>query len=332
MLPVNLKHVQVQTVSWCNRSCAFCPSQTFPIERTYMELDTYEKLISELAAMNFAGRFSPFLMNEPLLDKRLPDLVALTRKQLPDVSMVLLTNGDAITIDKCVALLRAGVNRLILSCYDDVEQVERMREFAREVCDLQPGVKNVTLWNRGFVTNATRQILVRDCTGYSVEALTNRAGNTPDATELPQPLKLSCTRPFDQLHVRYNGDVVLCGCDWKGEVVFGNIRQQSLDECWNGDLAQEYRRHLGNKDRALDLCSECDYRGTPLRDFRVSLKVKQAAGDAAHMVQTLLRPPRPATHPVPAMPSAQVIQLRRRGEAVQAAPAQRTSAKKVATG
>ncbi|MEL6207982.1 MAG: SPASM domain-containing protein, partial [Pseudomonadota bacterium] len=60
---------------------------------------------------------------------------------------------------------------------------------------------------------------------------------------------------------RYTGDVVLCCCDWRGEVVFGNIMVEDLDTILQGDLARSYRDHLARKDRSLPLCRSCDFDG-----------------------------------------------------------------------
>src|SRR5918999_3500602 len=75
--------IQIQTVSWCNRSCAFCPSGKFPVPKTYMPLEVYHRIIDQLHDLDFSGRISPYLMNESLLDKRLPDLITYARRRCP---------------------------------------------------------------------------------------------------------------------------------------------------------------------------------------------------------------------------------------------------------
>jgi radical SAM protein with 4Fe4S-binding SPASM domain len=62
--------------------------------------------------------------------------------------------------------------------------------------------------------------------------------------------------------VRYNGEVVLCHCDWKGEVVFGNINEQSLSDIYNSPVANAYRERLAGRSRSLPLCDKCDSPGT----------------------------------------------------------------------
>lgn len=81
--PPLFTRIRIQTLSWCNRRCAFCPSGKFPVSKAYMPVDVYHRIIDQLHALDFAGRISPYLMNESLLDTRLPDLIAYARARCP---------------------------------------------------------------------------------------------------------------------------------------------------------------------------------------------------------------------------------------------------------
>jgi radical SAM protein with 4Fe4S-binding SPASM domain len=265
---LSIRHVQVQTISWCNRGCAFCPSKKFPIERALMSLGCYERILDELTAFGFEGRFSPYLNNESLLDKRLVRLVALARMRLPASVRFIATNGDALTIDRAVALFDAGLDRITINCYDDRgDRIAHMRRLAQDLCARVAGLRRADdatfaeMVSTADGGSGRRIICVRDCTGLRVEDMSNIAGNVPDAAIPAAPLMLSCYRPFEQLHVRYNGDVVLCHCDWKGEVVFGNINEQSLSSIYDGAVARDYRERLARGDRRARLCSQCDFPG-----------------------------------------------------------------------
>ncbi|MEW6659107.1 MAG: SPASM domain-containing protein [Thermodesulfobacteriota bacterium] len=74
-------------------------------------------------------------------------------------------------------------------------------------------------------------------------------------------MRKSCVRPFHHLYVHFNGDVVLCCCDWQWEVIFGNVMQASLSEIYSGTLPARYRRNLARKNRQMKLCEVCNYRG-----------------------------------------------------------------------
>ncbi len=309
MPSTKIRHVQIQTVSWCNRSCSFCPSGKFPTDREFMPLETYERVLDELVRTGFEGRLSPYCMNEPLLDRRLPELVARARAKLPTTRILLQTNGDALKPELGIRLMDAGVNRLIVNVYDK-SNLSRFRYLANEISAARDGVLSVGYLGRGRLSPRSRQVQVRDCTIYGTDNLTNRAGNT-DGTVLAEPLKAGCKRPFNQLYVRHDGDVVLCSCDWKAEVVFGNLVEQSLEEVWHSPVAQAYRRKLAKKDRNMKLCEGCDYGGSPVKDFRATLKIRQTISDVTAAMGIGPGAPAPGSdRQLPVLPERKVARIR----------------------
>ena len=267
-----INHVQVQTISWCNRSCAFCPSQKFPRKLEYMSLQTYQRVLDELASLDFSGRFSPYLQGEPLLDKRMPELVAMARATLPKAKLLIQTNGDSLTVEKGLALFEAGLHKLIINCYDSKDQFYRLQAMVRNLVGRQADLRFI----KGSLARMIRperhdriqrEIAIENKTRWKADTGENWAGNIPGA--LTEPLRKWCFRPFNQLCVHFNGDVVLCCCDWKGEVVFGNLMRASLSEIYSSPIATRYRENLAQKNRNLKLCAVCDYRGNYLFRYRL---------------------------------------------------------------
>jgi MoaA/NifB/PqqE/SkfB family radical SAM enzyme len=274
---LKITDVQVQTISWCNRSCSFCPSQKFSRKLEFMSLETYQRVLDELASLNFSGRFSPYLQGEPLLDNRLPDLVAMARHTLPQAKILIQSNGDALTVEKGLALFEAGLHKMIINCYDDNrDQVLRIQNLIREIVQKQPNIRYI---KSGIMQNFNRmigserygqikrEIAIEDKTWWKEDTAENWAGNIPNS--LQEPLRKSCRRPFNQLYVHYNGNVVLCCCDWKGEVIFGNLMSDSLVEVYSGPVATKYRKNLARKNRKMKLCEVCNYRGNYLLKDRL---------------------------------------------------------------
>jgi MoaA/NifB/PqqE/SkfB family radical SAM enzyme len=268
-----INHVQVQTINWCNRSRPFCPSQKCEREFDLMSLETYQRVLDELALMGFAGRFSPCLQGEPLLDKRLAQLVAMASQTLPNARLLIQTNGDFLTADKGLALFEAGLHKLIINCYDDQEdRVSQLREIVKKMVEKMPDLE----YRKGYFKRMlrlertgpiSREIYIEDKASWKIDIQDNWAGNVPGIPPLEQPLKKSCVRPFSQLYVHYNGNVILCCCDWKGEVVFGNINEASLIEVFTSEIASRYRENLAKKNRRMKLCELCDFPGNYLSRF-----------------------------------------------------------------
>ena len=271
--------IQIQTVSWCNRSCAFCPSGKFPVAKTFMSMEVYRRVIDQLGALQFRGRISPYLMNESLLDKRLPDLIAYARRQCPESWIAINTNGDALSEALAERLFEAGLNCMDVNAYDDASQHQDHMALAERLVARRPEIR----LSSGYLDanfNATelprnaRLMHCRDMSDWErrfndkldVADLINRSGNVPGAPQLAEPLALSCERPFQQMYVNHRGEAVLCCNDWRFEVVMGDTAEASLLDIWNNDKYRIYREHLQRRDRRLPLCASCDYRGKARSD------------------------------------------------------------------
>ena len=271
--------IQIQTVSWCNRSCAFCPSGKFPVAKTFMPLDVYHRVIDQLGALQFRGRISPYLMNESLLDKRLPELIAYARRQCPESWIAINTNGDALSEALAERLFDAGLNCMDVNAYDDAPQHQGHLALAERLVARRPEIRLSSGYldanfNAADLPRSARLLHCRDMSDWErrfndkldVTDLINRSGNVPGAAQLAEPLALGCDRPFQQMYVNHRGEAVLCCNDWRFEVVMGDTAEASLLDIWNNDKYRTYRDHLQRRDRHLPLCATCDYRGTARED------------------------------------------------------------------
>lgn len=64
-----------------------------------------------------------------------------------------------------------------------------------------------------------------------------------------------CPNPYILAEIMPFGNVYPCSCGWIKGYSFGNIFEQSFDEIWNGEKAQEFRKRLYNND--FSLCPGC---------------------------------------------------------------------------
>ena len=97
-------NIQIQTIEFCNLKCDFCPNHYLIWDRLddkrngtpykLMSIEDYTKLIKNLADLNYSGRISPYLMNEPLMDKdRMVEIIGIAKEYLPNSYLTFNTNG-----------------------------------------------------------------------------------------------------------------------------------------------------------------------------------------------------------------------------------------------
>jgi MoaA/NifB/PqqE/SkfB family radical SAM enzyme len=240
--------LDVETLNRCNRTCGFCK---FGLDRyrnarepkQEMSWELIRKIVGELEEIEFAGRLSWFMINEPLLDRRIFEIYEYSVGRLPRTHHTVISNGDLMTEASCERFLALGV-RVGISCYDDetLARVSAFREAGRiRLIDSRKP--------RDFVES--------------------RGGNIEDP-ELVGELSyeeigaMGCLRPSSSLYIRTNGEAVLCCGDLFGEVVLGDVRTTSLRDVWQNEKYRAIRSHLATQGRrGLRLCENCSYDGSP---------------------------------------------------------------------
>jgi hypothetical protein len=241
-----------------------------------MTTEVYRRIIDQLHTLQFAGRISPYLMNESLLDKRLPDLIAYTRAHCPASWIAINTNGDALSETLLNRLFDAGLNNLGINAYDSTAQHEgHVALAARLTAKRQDVVYHVGYSDPTFQgDHSPRHLKIIHCrdmatweTRFQAKIATadlqNRSGNVPGARHLAAPLALDCPRPTQQMYINYRGEAILCCNDWRFEVIMGDTAISSLAAIWTNARYHTYRHNLQQKNRAMPLCSTCDYQAPP---------------------------------------------------------------------
>lgn len=238
--------VSLETRSICNGRCAFCAASVQNRTRAdqVMPREVFDRLLAEVAAVNFTGRLAFFVNNEPLLDDDLESKIAAARDRLPRAFLQVSTNGILLTAQRAKSLLNAGLDDLTVNDYADNRPLRGNIEETFQA--LSPEQR-------------------RKCIIYrrAREArLFNRAGSAPNAEKITQPMPAFCQMPFTQINVVQDGTVSLCCQDLLVQEPIGNAFQDGLWSVWFSPRYHEIRRKLMNKDRtATELCRVCDYRG-----------------------------------------------------------------------
>ena len=116
----NLKLIEIETFSYCNRKCWFCPNSIIDriSENHIMPEDVYLDLIHQLSEIDYGGELTYSRYNEPLSQRELIiKRIKQARDILPHAILRTNTNGDYITRDYIEELYDAGLNQLWIQQY-----------------------------------------------------------------------------------------------------------------------------------------------------------------------------------------------------------------------
>lgn len=286
----------------CNFKCIYCNQSTEAgiADARVLSWDDFMFLADQIQEMAEAGkdRIKVIRMignGEPLLNKRLPEMVAYIKKNNFADRIEVTTNGSLLSHEMSDGLIEAGLTRLLISVqgttneayqrvcnydldYDKfVEQIEyfynRKKEcnvFIKTVDIALDGEEDRDRFFKIFcpISDATGvEKIIRACADvdYHEIASGDLAGETRYGTPLTG--KLCCDTLFMYMNVHSNGDVDCCGCKYP-PLYIGNIYKDSLKELWNGKRHREIMiKHLEGKRKTLPLCADCSsiegYNGFP---------------------------------------------------------------------
>ena len=247
----SLISVEINVMDACNRTCSFCPHadpKMYPNQPKWrMPLETSRNIARQLATMKSVCRVSFSGYGEPLMDRNVYQHVKTYRRFLPDNTIEMNTNGDALNVDRIQRLFTAGLTAIYVNLYDGPEQVGTFTRMFEEAgvgaYHLRPHFDEKDDW--GLTLN-------------------NRSGLV---NPLADPMAHRCHYPFYKMFIDWNGSVLFCANDWGRNIIVGNVLGESIKDIWLSDKMKEIRLRLAVGDRSHHPCSGCDVDGTLHGEF-----------------------------------------------------------------
>jgi len=238
-------HIEIETINRCNGICSFCPvnRNSDPRTEAVMSAELFEKIVDQLAELEYSGRFSTFSNNEPFLDDRIIEFNRYAREKLPKARIHLFTNGTLLSLDKFIEIIDV-IDELIIDNYNQelklIDPVKAIKEYCEEHPELELNKK---------VTIVLRK---------PQEILTSRGGNAPNRNELVEYPSDRCLLPYKQMIVRPTGLVSLCCNDALGEWSLGDLNHDSVLAVWYGTKFTKVREALYKGRQYCGNCRYCD--------------------------------------------------------------------------
>lgn len=275
-------YFEIETVNACNARCPMCTIEDWDRHSPTMKDPLFAKLADELIHhRDKVKRVSLYRDGEPLLDKKLPDRIAMLKDGgIREVNIS--TNVSLLDDARARAVLEAGLDSIILSIDSlrkEVFESIRVRLTLEEV--IENALKFIELRNS---IHPSTQIRVRmvlqegnkdEWPEYeafwrpklsphdrvSQHNVHNWGGQLKDFTPVTDSREpnLPCVALWSLMVIFANGDVPLCNVDYNNIHGTGNVALQSIEEVWRNPLMAERRAlHLSARKGEIDLCRNCN--------------------------------------------------------------------------
>ncbi len=258
--------------TFCNFKCSYCGhslglgkmKEIYNFEPQNMPMDTYKRIIAQAGA--FPDRVKLLSLTghgEPLLNKNLPEMIELAKKNDIAERIEIITNASLLTRETSKALIESGLDTVRISLqglsaskYNEVckykldfdEFMDNIRYFYQskgnckvfvKVMDIALGPGEDKKFYELFSRISDRMFIeqcrpVYDGVNYSdASACADRYGRLHDKRQV-------CPLPFFMLGIFPNGDVEPCDTIYK-PVVVGNVNHDTLLGIWQGSRLREFR-------------------------------------------------------------------------------------------
>lgn len=266
-----LSDVEIETHSFCNRACSFCPNSQFNRfdKNQIMAEGVFRKAIDELGSLGFRGTVQLNRYNEPLALDLIFDRVKYACKQLPFANIGFHSNGDFVTKEKLNKLEEAGLDFIAISRYVDYsEDRQKQLACASEQCAKyiqKLGLEAKQIVDEGSLVRylaAINKMKIFIFVGDAQSRWVDRGGTLKDYADKPRISP--CYNPFRKIFIDWNGDVLPC-CNMRADLklhkpyILGNVGEQRLQEIFYSEIANKIRKYLVRFGEKNGACKTCQF-------------------------------------------------------------------------
>jgi len=299
IIDTSLWRSQIEISGICNLKCASCPySQRNKNLNSFMEMSLFCKIIDDLKkikkksgfviSLNQFGeetlhpQYLKFL--DIISDNKFKLLVSSNSTKFNEnISRKFIEMGKDNLIDK-LQLSLYGVDEESYAKQTGVHLFHRAYENIRKFVDLYD-ISNSTfdVELKIIVTKTNSTLISKDkftklfnlTEGSNMRIRYRKAFNwlgTVDENKTVFPLY--CNKIASEMAIFSNGDVSYCCFNCFHHPILGNVKDNTLEEIWNGKAAMKYRSlWFDGCKKDVPLCNTCDRKGPhPKKDQLVKLE------------------------------------------------------------
>ena len=237
----NVRMVELEQHSYCNRTCWFCPNQIIdrkdkPVQ--FLGLKIYEQILRDLASIDYSEIISFSGNCEPFSQLEFTGRVQKASNYLPNAFLMTNTNTDYLTTDVVKTAAHAGLHVIKAQLYfgkDEEYTAEAILDKMDQLKEKLPGIEFV-------VRNGQWFALVGDMVIHAYAKDWYRVGhNRCDVRVRETQTRMhTCFEPVQYFGVNYQGLATPC-CNIRPDYVpYKDLVLGEMDETI-GEIFRQYR-------------------------------------------------------------------------------------------
>lgn len=264
----NINMLEIETFSYCNRKCWFCPNSIFDRHSKidYMPEEIYLKILNDAKEFNHINFITYSRYNEPTADKIILKRIKQAREVFPNILLTFNTNGDYITNEYLDLFADAGLNHMQIMCYleqNDTFDIENIIKPKMMKLINKLNLKYSETNNNDRIYELKLEHSKIDLR-YQCRNFFSYGMNRAESIDTIEPYHRiePCMDPATNIHIDYNGNVMLC-CNTRSDIekhkkfIMGNVANNTLKEIRNSKKFTNLMKILSKTGEKPVPCNTC---------------------------------------------------------------------------
>ena len=248
----NMERVIIELNSKCNRQCWFCTNSLMDVcDNTDMSDEVFDKIINELAEIDYSQDICLSFFNEPLLCTKIIERIKIMRNKLPQSYIYLFSNGDYLNREMLDLLEGAGLDEIIVDIYINkfefcIEEAKQRADKLLKKLDIEIEFDEIPTRIKGYKKYGSMDLVIIS-QDFSKSAA-NRAESLPETLPIPKITShpMPCIKNFMSFHIDFRGDVWPCPnyhheFEVHSQYCVGNVLEETIYDIYLGKKLTEYR-------------------------------------------------------------------------------------------
>lgn len=273
------KKIYIEITNTCNLKCRFCPETNR--KKQFMNIENFEDIIKKVHS--YTKLICLHVKGEPLLHKDLNKILEILEKY--NLKTNITTNGTLIKENLDVLKNSKAVRQINFSIHSLTQNINmNNKEYLTNIFKCVDELPNILisyrLWNiqklekNEINTNIIKQLETYYKTSNLIEKLKQNKFielrknvfinqdmefTWPDINNKQIIEKGRCLALKDQIAILVDGTVVPCCLDNNGDILLGNILQESFEDILNKEETIKIKKNFENNIITCDLCKTCGF-------------------------------------------------------------------------
>jgi len=263
------KRVEIELSSKCNLSCTYCPRRFIDKLDGFMEYSLFEHIINEIS------EYPETILvlhrrGESLLHPQFVDFLTLIKDKFNNVQLA--TNGTLLNREKAEAIIQTVS---FLSFSIDTPSLFKQTRINANYDIVEKNISNFLELNKAYgnpVKTQVSKVMTNESDESDIALFNEIWSEKVDRVRIYEQHseegkfgslknkrtdRKTCTMPFYELVVCYDGKIARCNHDWNGDAM-GNLCNTTIHEVWRSEKFETLRSQQVSLEIYDSVCLNCD--------------------------------------------------------------------------